>query len=94
MEFFESTYPPGSISNAHGQFLKHDGYEVGTVTAGELTIEFESELVTLGVGDSITFPCDRPPPDRQPVGRGDRRGDVADRAPLRTFFAGRAVAGV
>ncbi|WP_066363355.1 helix-turn-helix domain-containing protein [Herbidospora mongoliensis] len=60
VEFFESTYPPLSISNAHGQFLKHDGYEVGTVTAGELTIEFESELVTLAVGDSITFPCDRP----------------------------------
>ena len=37
VEFFESTYPPGSISNAHGHFLKHEGYEVGTVTRGELT---------------------------------------------------------
>nr|WP_062341318.1 XRE family transcriptional regulator [Herbidospora sakaeratensis] len=60
VEFFESTYPPLSVSNAHGQFLKHDGYEVGTVTAGELTVEFESETVTLGPGDSVTFPCDRP----------------------------------
>ncbi|GAA1625205.1 XRE family transcriptional regulator [Nonomuraea maheshkhaliensis] len=60
VEFFESTYPPHAVSTAHGSFLRHEGYEVGTVTAGELTIEFESEVVTLGVGDSITFPCDRP----------------------------------
>ncbi|MGN9841202.1 helix-turn-helix domain-containing protein [Nonomuraea sp. H19] len=60
VEFFESTYPPSAISTVHGQFLKHEGYEVGTVTAGELTIEFESEVVTLAKGDSITFPCSRP----------------------------------
>ncbi|MEU4410534.1 helix-turn-helix domain-containing protein [Streptosporangium sp. NPDC023963] len=60
VEFFESTYPPGSISNAHGHFLKHEGYEVGTVTRGELTIDFESEVVTLAEGDSVTFPCSRP----------------------------------
>jgi transcriptional regulator with XRE-family HTH domain len=60
VEFFESTYPPHAVSTAHGQFLKHEGYEVGTVTAGELTIEFESEAVTLSAGDSITFPCSRP----------------------------------
>ncbi|GAA0423914.1 DNA-binding protein [Acrocarpospora corrugata] len=60
VEFFESTYPPNSISNAHGQFLRHDGYEVGTVTQGELTIDFETEVVTLAAGDSITFPCGLP----------------------------------
>lgn len=67
VEFFESVYPPGAISNAHGQFLKHDGYEVGTVTRGELTIEFgpvgggtAAETVTLAAGDSITYPCRRP----------------------------------
>jgi mannose-6-phosphate isomerase-like protein (cupin superfamily) len=60
VEFFESIYPPNAISNAHGQFLKHEGYEVGTVTQGELTIEFESETLTLAVNDSITFPCARP----------------------------------
>lgn len=60
VEFFESTYPPNSISNAHGHFLKHEGYEVGTVTRGELTVDFESEVVTLAEGDSITFPCSRP----------------------------------
>lgn len=60
VEFFESTYPPHAVSTAHGRFLRHEGYEVGTVTAGELTIEFESETVTLAEGDSITFPCSRP----------------------------------
>ncbi|RBM04872.1 transcriptional regulator [Streptomyces sp. PT12] len=60
VEFFESTYPPGSVSNAHRQFLKHEGHEVGTVTQGELTIEFDAETVTLRAGDSITYPCRRP----------------------------------
>ncbi|NJP97438.1 helix-turn-helix domain-containing protein [Nonomuraea sp. FMUSA5-5] len=60
VEFFESTYPPHAVSTAHGRFLRHEGYEVGTVTAGELTIEFESEVVTLAEGDSVTFPCSRP----------------------------------
>ncbi|POM24946.1 HTH-type transcriptional regulator PuuR [Actinomadura rubteroloni] len=60
VEFFESTYPPNAQAGAHGELLRHEGYEVGTVTAGELTIEFAEEVVTLGAGDSITFPCDRP----------------------------------
>lgn len=60
VEFFESVYHPGAVSSAHGKFFKHEGYEVGTVTQGELTVEFESETITLGVGDSITFPCGRP----------------------------------
>lgn len=60
VEFFESTYPPRASSAAHGRFLRHEGYEIGTVTAGELTIEFESEVVTPAEGDSFTFPCDRP----------------------------------
>jgi quercetin dioxygenase-like cupin family protein len=60
VEFFQSTYPPGSMSNAHGELLRHEGYEVGTVTAGELTVDFDTDVVTLGVGDSITYPCSRP----------------------------------
>jgi transcriptional regulator with XRE-family HTH domain len=59
-EFFESAYPPNSMSNAHGELLRHEGYEVGTVTAGELTVEFDTDVVTLAAGDSITFPCSRP----------------------------------
>jgi transcriptional regulator with XRE-family HTH domain len=60
VEFFESAYPPNSMSNAHGELLRHEGYEVGTVTAGELTVDFDTDVVTLAVGDSITFPCSRP----------------------------------
>jgi len=60
VDFFESTYPPGSTSTAHRRFLRHDGFEVGTVTRGELTVEFEDETVVLAAGDGITFPCERP----------------------------------
>jgi transcriptional regulator with XRE-family HTH domain len=60
VEFFESAYPPSSMSNAHGELLRHEGYEVGTVTAGELTVDFDTDVVTLAAGDSITFPCSRP----------------------------------
>lgn len=60
VEFFESVYPPTSRSNAHGELLRHEGYEVGTVTAGELTVDFDTDVVTLAAGDSITFPCSRP----------------------------------
>ncbi len=59
-EFFESVYPPNSMSNAHGELLRHEGYEVGTVTAGELTVDFDTDVVTLAAGDSITYPCSRP----------------------------------
>jgi transcriptional regulator with XRE-family HTH domain len=60
VEFFESIYPPGSMSNEHGRLLRHEGYEVGTVTSGELTIDFDTDVVTLAAGDSITYPCHRP----------------------------------
>jgi transcriptional regulator with XRE-family HTH domain len=60
VEFFESVYPPNSMSNAHGELLRHEGYEVGTVSAGELTIDFDTDVVTLAAGDSITYPCSRP----------------------------------
>jgi transcriptional regulator with XRE-family HTH domain len=60
VEFFESVYPPNSMSNAHGELLRHEGYEVGTVTSGELTVDFDTDVVTLAAGDSITYPCSRP----------------------------------
>lgn len=60
VEFFESVYPPNSMSNAHGDLLRHEGYEVGTVTAGELTVDFDTDVVTLAAGDSITYPCSSP----------------------------------
>ena len=59
VDFFESTYPPGATSTAQRRFLRHDGVEIGTVTVGELTVEFEDETIVLGAGDAITFPCER-----------------------------------
>jgi DNA-binding XRE family transcriptional regulator/mannose-6-phosphate isomerase-like protein (cupin superfamily) len=61
VDFFESTYPPGSdATEATGQLITHEGYEVGTVSAGALTIEFPDETVVMRAGDSITFPCTLP----------------------------------
>lgn len=60
VDFFESTYPPGATASEARHLVSHEGYEVGTVTAGELTIQFESETVTLAAGDSISYPCAHP----------------------------------
>ena len=60
VDFFESTYPPGSHADSENALITHTGYEVGTVELGELTIRFEQEEVVLGPGDSITYPCDVP----------------------------------
>jgi HTH-type transcriptional repressor of puuD len=56
MEIFESTYPPGSSGDAHGDLFRHHGFELGSILSGCLTIEFEEgRVVTLEAGDSITF---------------------------------------
>ena len=60
VDFFESTYPPGALATEVAALVTHEGYEVGTVTSGELTIDFPDETVTMRAGDSITFPCDLP----------------------------------
>jgi len=60
VDFFESTYPPGSRGGSEHELITHAGYEVGTVTQGELTIEFPDETVLLGPGDSITYACETP----------------------------------
>jgi transcriptional regulator with XRE-family HTH domain len=60
IDFFESVYPPLSKASTQNALLRHEGFEVGTVTAGEITIEFENETMVLGPGDSITFPCTDP----------------------------------
>ncbi|KHL13275.1 UNVERIFIED_CONTAM: hypothetical protein LK11_32595 [Mumia flava] len=59
-ELFESTYPPGAASSQHRQLLVHRGREVGSVTAGELTVVVGEERYVLGVGDSITFAAATP----------------------------------
>jgi transcriptional regulator with XRE-family HTH domain len=60
VDFFETTYPPGSSSSADGAMLMHAGYESGHVTRGRLTFEFSEGDVVLGEGDSLSFPASRP----------------------------------
>lgn len=60
VDFFESVYPPNTGGGDLGEFVTHEGYEVGTVTAGSLAVAFAEETVDLGVGDSITFRCEVP----------------------------------
>lgn len=57
VDFFESTYPPGSEATDSNELITHSGYEVGMVRSGALTIEFADETVEVRAGDSITFPC-------------------------------------
>ena len=60
VDYFESTYPPGSTAHGDDELFRHEGYEIGTMTSGELTIDFDDERVILGAGDAISFPCSRP----------------------------------
>ncbi|GAA4176947.1 XRE family transcriptional regulator [Gryllotalpicola koreensis] len=60
VDFFESTYPPHSTGDETAVLHAHEGYEVGNVTQGTLTITFADELVELSAGDSITYPSRTP----------------------------------
>ncbi|GAA1656460.1 helix-turn-helix domain-containing protein [Microbacterium flavum] len=60
VDYFESTYPPGATAHGGTELFRHEGYEVGTVTSGELTIDFDDERVVLRAGDAISYPCSRP----------------------------------
>lgn len=60
VDFFESTYPPGSRASSENELITHHGFEIGTVTVGELVIEFADERVVLRPGDSISYACETP----------------------------------
>lgn len=60
VDYFESIYPPGASAHGEDDLFRHDGYEVGTMISGELTIDFDEERVILRPGDAISFPCSRP----------------------------------
>ncbi|MEX0153699.1 helix-turn-helix domain-containing protein [Microbacterium sp. LMI1-1-1.1] len=60
VDYFESIYPPGASAHGADGLFHHEGYEVGTVVAGELTIDFETERVVLRAGDAISYPCSVP----------------------------------
>ncbi len=57
VDYFESTYPSGSTAHSDSGLFRHDGYEVGTMISGELTIDFDDERVVLRPGDAISYPC-------------------------------------
>lgn len=60
VDYFESIYPPGAAAHGADGLFHHEGYEVGTVVSGELTIDFEAERVILRAGDAISYPCSVP----------------------------------
>ncbi|MFF0910826.1 helix-turn-helix domain-containing protein [Microbacterium enclense] len=60
VDYFESIYPPRASAHGADGLFHHEGYEVGTVVAGELTIDFETERVVLRAGDAISYPCSVP----------------------------------
>ncbi|MFT4051039.1 MAG: helix-turn-helix domain-containing protein [Microbacterium sp.] len=60
VDYFESVYPPGASATTEGSLFRHEGYEVGRMLAGELTIDFDDERVVLHPGDAISYPCSRP----------------------------------
>lgn len=60
VDYFESTYPPGATAHGDAGLFRHEGYEVGTVVSGELTVDFDDERVVLRAGDAISYPCSRP----------------------------------
>ncbi len=60
IDYFQSTYPAGASAHPATDLFRHDGYEVGTMISGELTIDFPDERVVLRPGDAISYPCSRP----------------------------------
>ncbi|MCF4119406.1 helix-turn-helix domain-containing protein [Antribacter sp. KLBMP9083] len=61
LDFFESVYPPGVTATIGDVGLfKHEGYEIGNVVSGELTVELDQDVVVLAAGDSISYPCSVP----------------------------------
>ncbi|MBE1878629.1 helix-turn-helix domain-containing protein [Myceligenerans pegani] len=61
LDFFESVYPPGATATlGDAGLFKHEGYEIGNVVTGELTVELADDEVVLAAGDSISYPCSVP----------------------------------
>ncbi|MFF5989024.1 helix-turn-helix domain-containing protein [Prauserella flavalba] len=60
VEIYESTYPPGSSSSQDGEYLRHNGHELGSVLSGTLTLDLGFDRYELGPGDSIRFPSTTP----------------------------------
>ncbi|GAA1240420.1 cupin domain-containing protein [Prauserella halophila] len=59
-EVYETVYPPGSRSSQDAEYLRHTGHEMGSVTAGRLTVDVDGVPHELGPGDGIRFPSATP----------------------------------
>lgn len=59
-EWFKSTYPPEATTSPGGEFLTHEGFEVGHMVSGKLNVEYEDATVELSEGDSLSHPASRP----------------------------------
>lgn len=56
--FLEVVYAPRTARPAED--IQHEGREYGVVITGELTVEVEGSVATLGPGDTIVFDSNRP----------------------------------
>lgn len=54
------TYEPGAASSVEGSLMRHHGTEHAYILEGELTLQIEFEVHTLGPGDSIFFSSQQP----------------------------------
>ena len=52
-DFIEITYPPGSSSTSDERMLRHDGYEYGYLTEGELEVTLGFDVFILRTGDAL-----------------------------------------
>ncbi|MCP2254418.1 Transcriptional regulator, contains XRE-family HTH domain [Prauserella aidingensis] len=59
-EVYETVYPPGATSSQDAEYLRHTGHEMGTVTAGRLTVDVDGVRHELGPGDGVRFPSATP----------------------------------
>jgi transcriptional regulator with XRE-family HTH domain len=60
VEFIETTYEPGGESCPDDAFVRHNGHEFGYVLSGTLRVVVGFDELSLGPGDSVTFPSSTP----------------------------------
>lgn len=60
VQVYETVYPPDSTSSQNAEYLRHSGHEMGSVTAGRLTVDVDGVRHDLGPGDGIRFPSATP----------------------------------
>ena len=66
LEFILYTYQPGATFPVH----QHEAEQLTLVVEGQLVVDFEDEDVTLGAGEAIIIPGNRPHGAHVPVAAG------------------------